>query len=287
MGLIITTAKALRAEIAKRKANGRKIGFVPTMGALHAGHLSLIDIAKNHCDDVVASIFVNPKQFGPNEDFETYPRSHQVDSAKLKAQGVDVIYIPEVEEIYPPDFAAHVHISQHLTNSLCGAFRPGFFDGVATIVTKLLLQTTADIAVFGEKDFQQLRIIEQLVKDLSIPCEIIGGKIVREPDGLALSSRNQYLNAKERNIAAQLNQQLIQTAQNIHEADGDVATSLREAERALLAAGFDSVDYVALVDRVTLQPLTQCNGSAQLLVAATLGKTRLIDNRYLARSDHE
>ena len=194
------TVKDLRAQVAKWRQAGETVALVPTMGALHAGHLSLIGVAKGHAERVVASIFVNPSQFGPKEDFKRYPRDEAGDVKKLAEAGVDLVFIPSTDEMYPAGFATKVSLPS-LTDDLCGAARPNHFEGVATVVTKLLLQCAPDVAVFGEKDFQQLLVIKRLVRDLNIPVEIVGAPIVREEDGLALSSRNGYLSAAERKTA--------------------------------------------------------------------------------------
>ena len=246
------------------------------MGALHAGHLSLIGIAKNHATRIVASIFVNPAQFGPKEDFKRYPRDEAGDLAKLAQAGVDLVYIPHTAEMYPRGFATKV-ILPSLTEDLCGAARPNHFEGVATVVTKLLLQCAPDVAVFGEKDYQQLLVIKQLVRDLNIPVQIVPGPIVREEDGLALSSRNGYLSAAERKTAPILHQVLSEAAAALANGEGcDAATS---AGRFKLEGKGFRVDYVAVRDPETLAPLFgPIKGPARVMGAAYLGTTRLIDN---------
>jgi pantoate--beta-alanine ligase len=270
------TVKDLRAQVAKWRQAGETIALVPTMGALHPGHLSLIDIAKKHAKRVVASIFVNPTQFGPKEDFKRYPRDEAGDVAKLAEAGVDLVYIPSAEEMYPSGFATRVSLPS-LTEDLCGAARPNHFEGVATVVTKLLLQCGPDVAVFGEKDFQQLLVIKRLVRDLDIPVEIVAAPIVREKDGLALSSRNAYLAADERKRAPVLHQVLAETAASLANGEGcDAATS---AGRFKLEANGFRVDYVAVRDPETLAPLFgPIRGPARVMGAAFLGTTRLIDN---------
>ena len=272
----VRTTKDLRAEIAKWRQAGEKIALVPTMGALHAGHLSLIDIAKRHAKRIVVSIFVNPTQFGPKEDFGRYPRDEAGDIAKLKEAGADLVYIPGTEEMYPQGFATRVSLPS-LTEDLCGAARPNHFDGVATVVTKLLLQCAPDVAVFGEKDFQQLLVIRRLVTDLNIPVEIVAAPIVREKDGLALSSRNAYLSAVERKRAPVLHQVLEETAASLADGEGcDAATS---AGRFKLEANGFRVHYVAVRDPETLAALSgPIRGPARVMGAAFLGTTRLIDN---------
>jgi pantoate--beta-alanine ligase len=268
--------KDLRAEIAKWRQAGEKIALVPTMGALHAGHLSLIDIAKQHAKRIVVSIFVNPTQFGPKEDFSRYPRDEAGDMAKLKEAGADLVYIPGIEEMYPQGFATRVSLPS-LTEDLCGAARPNHFEGVATVVTKLLLQCAPDVAVFGEKDFQQLLVIRRMVTDLNIPVEIVAAPIVREKDGLALSSRNAYLSAVERKRAPVLHQVLEETAASLADGEGcDAATS---AGRFKLEANGFRVDYVAVRDPETLAALFgPIKGPARVMGAVFLGTTRLIDN---------
>src|SRR5690606_34856715 len=201
---VVRTVTALRETIADWKSSGARIGLVPTMGALHEGHLSLVDLARAHSDRVVASIFVNPTQFGPNEDFDKYPRTEAEDAAMLAGRGCDLLWAPAVEEMYPAGFATEVRV-RGLTGILCGADRPGHFDGVATVVTKLFNQVHPDIAAFGEKDFQQLQVIRRLVRDLDLPVRILSGATVREPDGLAMSSRNRRLSPQQRAIAQRLN----------------------------------------------------------------------------------
>jgi len=269
-------SQLLKAEVAKWREAGETVVLVPTMGALHAGHLSLIGIAKNHATRIVASIFVNPAQFGPKEDFKRYPRDEAGDLAKLAQAGVDLVYIPHTAEMYPRGFATKVTLPS-LTEDLCGAARPNHFEGVATVVTKLLLQCAPDVAVFGEKDYQQLLVIKQLVHDLNIPVQIVPGPIVREEDGLALSSRNGYLSAAERKTAPILHQVLSEAAAALANGEGcDAATS---AGRFKLEGKGFRVDYVAVRDPETLAPLFgPIKGPARVMGAAYLGTTRLIDN---------
>ena len=222
--ITVRTVSDLRSHLAKWRKTSDSVALVPTMGALHQGHLSLVVLAKTKCDHVVASIFVNPMQFGPREDFETYPRDEASDLDKLAKAGADLVFIPDTAEMYPQDFSTHVKVSD-LTEDLCGAARPNHFEGVATVVAKLLLQCTPDIAVFGEKDYQQLLVIRRLVRDLNMQVEIVGGPIVREGDGLALSSRNAYLSAEQRKTAPLL-------YKTIH----DVAAVLAQGEGADAAA---------------------------------------------------
>jgi pantoate--beta-alanine ligase len=272
----VRNVKDLRAQVAKWRRTGDTIALVPTMGALHAGHLSLIAVAKVHAKRIVASIFVNPAQFGPNDDFKRYPRDEADDVEKLAQAGVDLVFIPNAAEMYPKDFATKVSLPS-LTEDLCGAARPNHFDGVATIVTKLLLQCAPDVAVFGEKDYQQLLVIKQLVRDLNIPVQIVSGPIVREPDGLALSSRNGYLSAAERETAPILYQVLRDAAAALASGEGCDAAS--GASRFKLEGKGFRVDYVAIRDPETLAPLSgPIRGPARVMGAVHLGATRLIDN---------
>lgn len=272
---IARTVADLRAKVADWRAKGETVAMVPTMGAIHEGHMSLVRQASGLADRVVSSIFVNPLQFGPSEDFEAYPRGEARDAELLAAAGAELLYAPNAREMYPDGFATTVQVSG-LTDNLCGASRPDHFDGVATVVAKLLLQCGPDVAIFGEKDYQQLLVIKRMVQDLNIPVDIIGGAIVREPDGLALSSRNAYLSDAERGTAPLLRAAIQQAAQQM--AAGDAAeAALKNARGALEAAGF-RVDYLEARDAQTLAPLSGTVSSARILVAAFLGKTRLIDN---------
>src|SRR5512132_3493487 len=272
----VRTVMDLRAEVAKWRKAGETVALVPTMGALHAGHLSLIGIAKSHATRVVASIFVNPAQFGPKEDFKRYPRDETGDLAKLAQAGVDLVYIPDTAEMYPQGFATKVSLPS-LTEDLCGAARPNHFEGVATVVTKLLLQCAPDVAVFGEKDYQQLLVVKQLVRDLNVPVQIVAAPIVREEDGLALSSRNGYLAPTERKTAAILHQVLSEAAAAL--ANGEGCDAVTSAGRFKLEGKGFRVDYVAVRDPETLAPLFgPIKGPARVMGAAYLGTTRLIDN---------
>jgi pantoate--beta-alanine ligase len=253
------------------------------MGALHQGHLALIAHARARADRVIATIFVNPTQFAPNEDFARYPRDEAGDAAKLAAASCDLLYAPDAAEMYPAGFSTTVSAGA-LAAPLCGRFRPGHFDGVATVVTKLLLQAHPHIACFGEKDYQQLQIIRRVARDLDIDCAIEGVPIVRESDGLALSSRNVYLTADERRIAPALHRVLVAAvAQVAGGASPQEAAAAGSA--ALLQAGFDKVDYLELVDAESLQPLRDRGRAGRAAAAAWLGKTRLIDNEPLSARD--
>ena len=271
----VRTIRDLRAQVAVWRDAGERVALVPTMGAIHAGHLSLLAEAKAKADRVVTSLFVNSLQFGPREDFQAYPRDEAEDAAALAAGGSDLLYAPESSEMYPPGFSTKVRVGD-LTEDLCGAARPNHFDGVATVVAKLLLQCAPDITIFGEKDYQQLLVIKRLVRDLDIPVEIAGGAIVREDDGLALSSRNAYLSPAERKIAPVLYQTICNVAADLEQGRGADDASAA-ARFKLEAAGF-RVDYVAVRNPDTLEALHGPVKNARVLAAVDLGKTRLIDN---------
>ena len=246
------------------------------MGALHAGHAALVDEAKRRADRVVATIFVNPLQFGVNEDFGRYPRQEEQDSRLLADHGCDLLWIPSVDDIYPAGFATKISVSG-VSERWEGEARPGHFDGVATVVAKLLLSVRPDVALFGEKDFQQLVVIRRMAVDLNIGVEIVGVPTVREPDGLALSSRNAYLSAEERQRAAALPNAL-NAAREAIRSRAPVGAALQQAKQSLVHAGFLRIVYLALVDAATLEPLDQPAGEMRLIVAAVIGTTRLIDN---------
>lgn len=266
----------LRRTVAEWRRASEIVALVPTMGALHQGHLALIAHARARADRVIATIFVNPTQFGPNEDFTRYPRDEAGDAAKLAAASCDLLFAPDAGEMYPAGFSTSVSAGP-LAAPLCGRFRPGHFDGVATVVTKLLLQAHPHIACFGEKDYQQLQIIRRVARDLDIDCAIEGVPIVREADGVAMSSRNAYLTPADRRIAPAMHRVLVEAvAQAAHGTAPHEAAAAGSA--ALLQAGFDKVDYLELVDAETLQPLVDPRRAGRALAAAWLGKTRLIDN---------
>ncbi|GBH28885.1 pantoate--beta-alanine ligase [Sphingobium xenophagum] len=267
---------ALRAAIATLKSDGKPLALVPTMGALHDGHMALVEEARRHGRHVVVSIFVNPKQFGPNEDLAAYPRREAKDAQMLSAAGVDILWAPTVDVMYPAGFATNISVSG-VSEGLDGAARPGHFDGVATVVTKLFNQVRPDVAIFGEKDYQQLAVIRQMVADLDLGIEIIGLPTQRAQDGLALSSRNAYLNDEERKAALALPRALGEAKRQM-EKGGSVEEALTRAGATLIAQGFDPVDYVMLCDAVTLEPMHVLDRPARLLGAAKLGRTRLIDN---------
>lgn len=275
---IVRTVADLRAQVGGWKAQGLRVGLVPTLGALHEGHLSLVRLAGERADRVVASVFVNPTQFGPNEDFDAYPRNETQDAALLETAGCSLMFAPSVGEMYPPGASTTVTVAG-VSEPLDGAARPGHFAGVATVVAKLLLQCSPDVAVFGEKDYQQLQVIRRLVRDLDIPVEILGGPIVRAEDGLALSSRNAYLTPVERAAAPALSRALAQAVQRLH-AGAPVFDVEAEALTALRAAGFAPIDYVEVRGAEDLARFGPgpVEGPARVLAAAVLGRTRLIDN---------
>jgi pantoate--beta-alanine ligase len=275
MSTIARSVSDLRQSLAPWRKAGERIALVPTMGALHDGHLSLVALAKSKADRVVVSIFVNPAQFGPREDFHRYPRDEAGDLDKLKKAGANLVFAPDTAEMYPHGFSTTVGVSD-LTEDLCGASRPNHFDGVATVVTKLLLQCAPDVAIFGEKDYQQLLVIKRLVRDLDIPVEILGGPIVREEDGLALSSRNAFLSPLERKAAPLLYQTIVAVANDLSHGRG--ADDAAAAGRFKLEAAGFRVDYVAVRDPETLKPLSGPVRQARVLAAVHLGRTRLIDN---------
>lgn len=255
---------------------GGRIAMVPTMGALHAGHMALVAEAQKRADHVVVSIFVNPTQFGPNEDLSAYPRQEAQDAEMLRAAGVAVLWAPTVEVMYPQGFATSIRVAG-ISEQLDGAHRPGHFDGVATVVTKLLNQVRPDIACFGEKDYQQLAVIRRLVADTDLGVEIVGVPTQRDGNGLALSSRNAYLTEAQYAQALALPEALNHAAQQL-ERGGDPQAILANAINAILTAGFDSVDYVELRDAATLESVESLERPARLLAAAKIGRTRLIDN---------
>lgn len=272
---IVRTVADLRAQVSAWKGQGLRVALVPTMGALHDGHLTLVSRGRELADRVIATVFVNPTQFGPNEDFARYPRDEAGDAAKLASAGCDLLFAPTVDVMYPAGFSTGIDVGP-VTRRWEGAFRPGHFQGVATVVTKLLLQAGADVACFGEKDYQQLCTIRQLVRDLDIPVAIEGVPTVREADGLALSSRNAYLSAEQRQVAGQLNRIMREAV--VHLMAGEQPEPvLEQATAAILAAGFTAVDYLAFVDAATLEPLAQ-PGRGRLICTARLGAVRLLDN---------
>jgi pantoate--beta-alanine ligase len=284
--LTIRPAADLRAELTLWAARGKTVGFVPTMGALHEGHLSLVRLAKEHTDRVVASVFVNPTQFGPNEDFARYPRQPERDAEMLASAGCDLLFLPEVETIYPEGHATFVEPSGPAIG-LEGTFRPGHFRGVATVVAQLFNLVRPDVAVFGQKDAQQLAVIRRLVKDLHFPIQIVGAPTLREDDGLAMSSRNAYLQGEERRAATVLYRALTAAATALAggERSGDV---LRQTMHAVLASEpLVEIEYAEVVDAETFQPVPLALGELVLPIAVRLGKTRLIDNFQLSAHSTE
>lgn len=275
---ILETVDAVRRF--KQQLNGKKLGFVPTMGNLHRGHLSLVEKARQHSDKVLVSIFVNPTQFGENEDLDSYPRTFAEDISCLSAHRVEAVFFPAERVIYPhgQDDTLSIHLPKAMTDTLCGLSRPGHFQGVATVVAKLFQIVEPQVAVFGQKDFQQLAIIRRLVDELFMPVEILGGEIIREPSGLAMSSRNQYLSKAEKQTAGLLFGTLTTVRERLL-AGEPAEPTLSKAKAYLNSQGF-TVDYLALKDKQTLAAPSQL-ATAILLVAARLGKTRLIDNLIL------
>ncbi len=278
---IVRTRADLQAKVRAWQAAGETIGFVPTMGALHGGHLSLIEKAKENASRTIASIFVNPTQFAPGEDFDTYPRDTEKDCAKLASVGCDLVYLPTVEEMYPDGNTTNVRV-EGMSDLLDGVYRPHFFYGVATVVARLFLHVSPDVAVFGQKDYQQLQIIRRMVRDLGFPVTILGGETRRDPDGLAQSSRNLYLSPDERRTAGAMQAALHRASMRL-KAGALPSDALEEARAFIIKAGFNSLDYVSLVDPDTLLDLPEDTPLkpgqiARLLGAAWMGKTRLIDN---------
>jgi pantoate--beta-alanine ligase len=274
----VRTVAALREQVRAWKRQGLRVALVPTMGALHEGHLSLVRAARARADRVVASVFVNPTQFAPHEDFEKYPRDERRDAALLAGAGCDLLYAPNVGEMYAPGFSTTVSVAG-VSAPLEGEIRPTHFSGVATVVAKLLIQAGADVAVFGEKDYQQLQVIRRLARDLDLPVEIVGAPTVRAEDGLALSSRNAYLSAAERKVAGRLNVILAEAVARLR-AGEPVAAVEAAGAAALVEAGFTRVDYFAVRDADDLSPKGPgpLTGPARVLAAAAIGQTRLIDN---------
>ena len=279
MTQIVRTVAQMREHVRAWKAAGQRVALVPTMGALHEGHLSLIKLAQANADRVVATVFVNPKQFAPHEDFDAYPRGEAADAEKLASVGCDLMFAPSAAEMYAPGFSTAINVSG-VSEPLEGAARPQFFGGVATVVAKLLIQCQANYAVFGEKDYQQLQVIKRLVRDLDLPVEIVSAPTARADDGLALSSRNAYLSAEERQIAAALPRALRAAAQAVSEG-GRIDEAEATGKAALSSAGFGQIDYLDIreaSDLSKLGPGPIGDAQGRILVAAWLGKTRLIDN---------
>jgi pantoate--beta-alanine ligase len=280
MTVVIDEKQAFRAAMDAARASGRRTGLVPTMGALHDGHLALVDEARRRGAGFVAlTLFVNPTQFGPNDDFSRYPRTFEADLARCRAAGVDVLFAPQREAMYPEGFSSVVEV-KGITDTLEGTHRPGHFAGVTTIVLKLFALAGPSVAVFGRKDYQQWKVIEHMTRDLDLPIEVVGMPTVREPDGLALSSRNRYLSPEERMRALGISRG-IRAAMRAFAA-GERATSVLESlARAEIAPAFDSIDYVTVADPETLAVNERTGDRALVVVAARIGKTRLIDNAVL------
>jgi pantoate--beta-alanine ligase len=272
----------LKQRLRVLQAEGLRIGLVPTMGALHEAHLSLVQLAKKHADIAVASIFVNPTQFGPNEDYGRYPRDLEGDAKKLAAAGCDLVFAPEVKSMYPDDFETEVKVTK-TSLGLCGDARPGHFQGVTTVVLKLLTIVRPDVAVFGEKDYQQLTVIRALVRDLCLDAEIIGAPLVRDPDGLAMSSRNAFLSKEDRARALSISRGLHRAEKAFREGTVDRGALLDRARAEMTAAGIVP-EYLELRSSLDLKPIDRADGPAIILTAARVGSTRLIDNLILRRS---
>jgi pantoate--beta-alanine ligase len=277
--ITVSALEPLRALVRKARAEAKSIGFVPTMGALHGGHLSLVRQARRESGFLVVSIFVNPLQFSPNEDFARYPRRPREDAALLEREGVDLLYVPDAEAFYPPGFSSSVEVGG-VSEGGEGAVRPGHFRGVATVVAKLFLQVQPDVAFFGRKDLQQVAVIRRMARDLDFPLHVAVGETVREPDGLALSSRNAYLSPEERQRAALFPGALLAARDRAAAGETDARELTREAREKLERAGF-TVDYVEVVDPETMRPLERVVPGAALAAAIRVGKTRLIDNVLL------
>ena len=277
----VKTVRELRAAVARARSEGKRIGFVPTMGNLHSGHMALVTKAAQRVDFVVASIFVNPLQFGAGEDLDKYPRTLAADQEKLLQAGCHLLFAPSAEEMYPDGMAGQTRVSvPHLSEGLCGASRPGHFEGVATVVSKLFNMVQPDLAVFGQKDFQQLAVIRTLVRDLNMPIQIIGEPTVRAEDGLALSSRNGYLDAEQRAAAPALYRSLEQIASAIRAGERDYPGLITQAQQLQSAAGFQP-DYLEIREANSLRPASTEDRQLVILVAAFIGSTRLIDNLVL------
>lgn len=274
---IITTVAEMKARVAQWKAQGLTIGLTPTMGALHEGHMSLMERARKECDRVVTSVFVNPIQFGPNEDYDAYPRDLERDAAIAESKGVDVVFHPSVEEMYPKNYNTYV-VMETLTDSLCGAKRPGHFRGVCTVVNKLINIVDPDMAFFGQKDAQQLAIIKRMVADLNMNVTVVGCPIVREADGLAKSSRNAYLSAEERQAALVLSRAVFAGKEAVEAGERDAAVLKALMSGIIEAEPLARIDYVEVVDGVTMQPTDAIGAMALVAMAVYIGSTRLIDN---------
>ena len=278
---MFTTITQLRSYVQAHRLAGRRVGLVPTMGALHDGHLSLVKMSNEQCDATVVSIFVNPTQFGPNEDFQRYPRTLESDVQLLESVGSPAVFVPDVAEMYPAGFDSTIHVG-NVSLPFEGAVRPGHFDGVATVVLKLFLASQADVVFFGQKDYQQLCVIKKMVADLNVPIEIVMGPTIREPDGLAMSSRNRYLSDSERRRAVVLSQSLAEAERMIITENVRSAETIRQAiQDKIFSAGGMTIDYIAIAHPLTLQELTVIETDTVILLAVRLGTTRLIDNALI------
>lgn len=274
---IITTVADMKARVAEWKAQGLTIGLTPTMGALHEGHMSLMEAARQACDKVVTSVFVNPIQFGPNEDYDNYPRDLEHDAAIAESKGVDVVFHPSVEEMYPPNYNTYV-VMETLTDTLCGAKRPGHFRGVCTVVNKLMNIVQPDKAFFGQKDAQQLAIIKRMVADLNMNVTVVGCPIVREKDGLAKSSRNAYLSEEERVAALCLSRAIFAAQEAIENGERNASTISKLVADTIEAEPMSRIDYVEVVDLANMQPVETLGEAGLVAIAVYIGSTRLIDN---------
>jgi pantoate--beta-alanine ligase len=277
---IIKTTSEMQESARKWRADGKIIGLVPTMGALHEGHLSLLDIIKPHCDVLITSIFINPTQFGPKEDLENYPRDLEGDIRKLSGRGCDVVFAPDVEQMYPPGYLTFINVKE-LDQHLCGASRPGHFRGVATVVAKLFHITRCQVAVFGQKDYQQAVILKRMVEDLNMDVTILVAPIIRERDGIAMSSRNQYLSPDERQQATALNRALDIAEKVVRDGETNAAVIRDAMVKLIREQPAAHIDYVAIVHPDTLEDVSEIGDAAVAAVAVKFGAARLIDNRIL------
>ena len=277
---VIDTVEQMQKRAEAFRAAGFTISLVPTMGFLHEGHLEIMRVVKKHCDKLIVSIFVNPTQFGPSEDFDTYPRDMSGDLAKARDVGTDVVFAPPVEEMYPEGFQSKIHVDK-VTRYLCGISRPDHFDGVTTVVAKLFNITKPHLAGFGQKDYQQLTVISRMVADLNMDVQILGVPTVREADGLAMSSRNKYLDQEERKSALCLKESLDLAEKMFQEGQRDAAIIRQAVESLIKNYPFTSIDYVSLCNPATLENMENLGDEAFLALAVHVGKTRLIDNRLL------
>ena len=277
---VISTIAEMRAAVRALQRAGKTVSLVPTMGALHEGHLSLMRRAKSECDVAVATIFVNPTQFAPHEDFSKYPRTLEADLQLLTTANCDLVFVPSRDEMYPPDTSTFIE-PPHVAQPLEGVCRPGHFQGVATVVLKLFNIIPADRAYFGQKDFQQSRVIEQMIADLNLPIQIVVCPIIREPDGLAMSSRNRYLSPSERQQALALSRALTSLREAVGRGERDATELKLQMQNTLQTAGIERVDYATIVSPITMSELNRIDGPAVALIAAFVGTTRLIDNCLL------